>query len=105
MVFQKIFLVGGKGEGGAKNKSPDNNKGMKNYPVCKEFKYLESLFNQLQEELSSLVIETYVEELIKDKQYNLIAFYVSKLPSSAQVHWYAKFLEGNNHPFKLDLLY
>ena len=76
---------------------------MKNYPVCKELLWLEKLFNSLQEELSSLVIETYVEELIKDKQYNLIAFYVSKLPSSAQVHWYAKFLEGNNHSFKLDL--
>ena len=77
---------------------------MKNYPVCKELKSLEILFNQLQEELSSLVIETYVEELIKDKQYNLIAFYVSKLPSTAQVHWYAKFLEGNNNSFTLKCL-
>ena len=53
-------------------------------------------FISLQEEYSNIVIETYVEELIKDKQYSLIAFYVSKLPPNAQVHWYAKFLEGKN---------
>lgn len=46
------------------------------------------------EEYSNLIIEAYVDELIKDKQYLLIAYYVSKLPSDAQVHWYAKFLEG-----------
>ena len=56
-----------------------------------------------QEEYSNLIIEAYVDELIKDKQYLLIAYYVSKLPSDAQVHWYAKFLEGkisysNKHP-------
>lgn len=46
------------------------------------------------EEHSNMIIEAYVEELIKDKQYTLIAFYVSKLPTDAQIHWYAKFLEG-----------
>ena len=56
--------------------------------------FLTGTLHFLQEEYSNIVIETYVEELIKDKQYSLIAFYVSKLPPNAQVHWYAKFLEG-----------
>lgn len=46
------------------------------------------------EEYSNFILEAYVEELIKDKQYTLIAYYISKLPADAQVHWYAKFLEG-----------
>lgn len=48
----------------------------------------------LQEEMCNSILEGYVEELIKSKQYSLIAYYVSKLPSPAQVHWYAQFLEG-----------
>lgn len=50
----------------------------------------------MQEEYSNFILEAYVEELIKDKQYTLIAYYISKLPADAQVHWYAKFLEGKH---------
>ena len=57
-----------------------------------------------QEEYSNLIIETYVDELIKDKQYPLIAFYVSKLPADAQVHWYATFLEGKEVDFTIHLI-
>ena len=44
--------------------------------------------------MCNAILEAYVEELITAKQYGLIACYVSKLPASAQVHWYSLFLEG-----------
>jgi len=46
--------------------------------------------------MCNAILEAYVEELITAKQYGLIACYVSKLPASAQVHWYSLFLEGKS---------
>lgn len=43
------------------------------------------------------ILESYVEGLIQSKQYGLVAFYVSKLPPNAQVHWYSMFLEGKEN--------
>ncbi|KAL4231420.1 hypothetical protein ACF0H5_008997 [Mactra antiquata] len=48
------------------------------------------------EDLCNSILECYVEELIKNQHYQLVAHYVSKLPSDAQIFWYAKFLEGIN---------
>ncbi|KAH3697745.1 hypothetical protein DPMN_085255, partial [Dreissena polymorpha] len=56
--------------------------------------FLRKVGQHSQEDICNLIIERYVEELIKNKQYSLLAHYVSKLPASAQVHWYAQFLEG-----------
>lgn len=40
------------------------------------------------------VLEAYVENLIEGDHKELVSFYVSKLTPEAQVHWYARFLEG-----------
>lgn len=41
-----------------------------------------------------MVLEAYVKYLIEEDHKELVSFYVSKLPPTAQVHWYALFLEG-----------
>lgn len=56
--------------------------------------FLRTSEQNTKEELCNSILECYVERLIRDKHYNLIAYYVSKLPLNAQVHWYALFLEG-----------
>ena len=49
----------------------------------------------LQEQKYVSIIESYVKLLIDEKEIDLVAGYVATLPKSLQVHWYAKFLEGN----------
>lgn len=50
--------------------------------------------NLLQEDKCNVVLEAYVKYLIEEDHKELVSFYVSKLPPAAQVHWYARFLEG-----------
>ena len=49
-----------------------------------------------QEELCMVILEAYVERLIESEQKQLIAHYVSTLPTNLQVTWYAHFLEGES---------
>lgn len=58
-------------------------------------KYLYFFFGiLLQEDKCNVVLEAYVKYLIEEDHKELVSFYVSKLPPAAQVHWYARFLEG-----------
>lgn len=59
--------------------------------------FLRTSEHRTKEDLCNSILERYVEELIKQKHHSLVAYYVSKLPPSAQVHWYAEFLEGINN--------
>ncbi|XP_045190526.2 nuclear pore complex protein Nup107-like [Mercenaria mercenaria] len=56
--------------------------------------FLRTSEQNTKEELCNSILKCYVERLIREKHYGLIAYYVSKLPKNAQVHWYALFLEG-----------
>ena len=58
------------------------------------FIHLFIFFVDFQESSCNAILEAYVEALIKEKQHDLVAFYVAKLPHNAQVHWYAIFLES-----------
>uniref|UniRef100_A0AAY5KEQ6 Nuclear pore complex protein n=1 Tax=Esox lucius TaxID=8010 RepID=A0AAY5KEQ6_ESOLU len=60
---------------------------------------LEKVFEELQateskEEVSVEVLKAYIALLVKEKQVDLIAFYVSHLPSDMSTSQYAHFLEG-----------
>lgn len=56
--------------------------------------FLRTFDQNTKKDLCNSILESYVEQLIKEKHSGLIAYYVSKLPPNAQVHWYAVFLEG-----------
>ena len=72
-VFGGFFLGGGGG----------------GYVVC----FFTFYFYQ-QRDNCNAVLEAYVENLIEGDHKELVSFYVSKLTPEAQVHWYARFLEG-----------
>ncbi|XP_030629555.1 nuclear pore complex protein Nup107 isoform X2 [Chanos chanos] len=55
--------------------------------------FYRSLGMQLKEEVSVDVLKAYIGLLIRDKQIDLIAFYVSHLPPDTAVTQYAQFLE------------
>ncbi|XP_062572533.1 nuclear pore complex protein Nup107-like [Saccostrea cucullata] len=50
--------------------------------------------HRVNEDNCNAVLEAYVRYLIEDDHKELVSHYVSKLPPKAQVHWYARFLEG-----------
>ncbi|XP_070212005.1 nuclear pore complex protein Nup107-like [Littorina saxatilis] len=56
--------------------------------------FLRRVGHETNEELCTVILEAYVELLIKSDQKRLIAHYVSFLPPHLQVQWYAHFLEG-----------
>ncbi|KAJ8008866.1 hypothetical protein DPEC_G00082890 [Dallia pectoralis] len=56
--------------------------------------FYNSLGLQLKEEVSVEVLKAYISLLMKEKQLDLIAFYVSHLPSDLATSQYAHFLEG-----------
>uniref|UniRef100_A0A6Q2ZMI6 Nuclear pore complex protein n=1 Tax=Esox lucius TaxID=8010 RepID=A0A6Q2ZMI6_ESOLU len=56
--------------------------------------FYNSLGLQLKEEVSVEVLKAYIALLVKEKQVDLIAFYVSHLPSDMSTSQYAHFLEG-----------
>lgn len=47
-----------------------------------------------QEKLCIAILETYVKQLIEERQVALIATYTATLPQDLQIECYAKFLEG-----------
>uniref|UniRef100_A0A672RPE5 Nuclear pore complex protein n=1 Tax=Sinocyclocheilus grahami TaxID=75366 RepID=A0A672RPE5_SINGR len=55
--------------------------------------FYRSLGMQLKEEVCVDVLKTYISLLVKEKQVDLIAFYVSHLPADMSVPQYAQFLE------------
>lgn len=55
--------------------------------------FLRTIGKTTKEELCIAILETYVRDLIEQKQIPLIASYVATLPVGLQVEWYAKFLE------------
>lgn len=56
--------------------------------------FLRSTQHRVNEDKCNVVLEAYVKYLIEEDHKELVSFYVSKLPPAAQVHWYARFLEG-----------
>ncbi|KAL0967258.1 hypothetical protein UPYG_G00249980 [Umbra pygmaea] len=56
--------------------------------------FYHSLGMQLKEDVTVEVLKTYISLLMKEKQVDLIAFYVSHLPSDMATAQYAHFLEG-----------
>ncbi|KAI0211244.1 Nuclear pore complex protein [Lamellibrachia satsuma] len=48
----------------------------------------------VEEKLCIAILETYVKQLIEEKQVELIATYTATLPQDLQIECYAKFLEG-----------
>ncbi|KAK7130211.1 hypothetical protein R3I93_019747 [Phoxinus phoxinus] len=55
--------------------------------------FYRSLGMQLKEEVCVDILKAYIALLVKEKQVDLIAFYVSNLPSDSAVSQYAQFLE------------
>ncbi|GFR89080.1 nuclear pore complex protein Nup107-like [Elysia marginata] len=55
--------------------------------------FLRSIGHACKEELCEAILEAFVENLIKNKHKDIVAHYVSSLSPSAQVQWYATFLE------------
>ncbi|XP_060066692.1 nuclear pore complex protein Nup107-like [Ylistrum balloti] len=56
--------------------------------------FLRTTQRHVRNDLCSLILEAYVEDLIQGNHKELVAHYVASLPSDAQVVWYARFLEG-----------
>lgn len=56
--------------------------------------FLRTTQRHVRNDLCSLILEAYVEDLIQGNHKELVAHYVATLPSEAQVIWYARFLEG-----------
>lgn len=56
--------------------------------------FLRRIGQECKEDLCTVVLEAYVEQLIQTGQKRLVAHYVSVLPPPRQVQWYAHFLEG-----------
>lgn len=55
--------------------------------------FLRSIGHACKEELCEAILEAFVVNLIKNKHRDIVAHYVSSLSPSAQVQWYATFLE------------
>ncbi|KAL8570338.1 hypothetical protein ACOMHN_035756 [Nucella lapillus] len=56
--------------------------------------FLRRIGQDVNEDLCTVILECYVEQLIKSDQKQLIAHYVGTLPAPLQIQWYAHFLEG-----------